>query len=287
MLIVGDFNSRSGILNDIEETDLSLLKRVTTCPDIYEATDTRRLLEMNDVPLKRSSQDKGTPNALGYQLIDFCKNNDMIILNGRLGSDKDIGKVTSKECSVVDYAIASPLVLPYFRKFEILDFDPIYSDVHCGVSFSIESIQHPDNSKADTDKLDDVAQNRTNLTKANWLKDKSDTFLGHLDKEKLKEIDESLTICLSDDSHVVVQATVDRIVSDLCNVLLESAEKIFIKKSIKICIKNDSKPGKVTKEIWFRKECKDSRRSYRKAKRYYYKLKTNEDKVQYNLGSKQ
>ena len=120
MLIVGDFNSCSGILNDIEETDLSLLKHATTCPDIYEATDTRRLREMNDVPLKRSSQDIGRPNALGYQLTDFCKNNDMIILNGRLGSDKGIGKVTSRECSVVDYAIASPLMLLYFRKFEFL-----------------------------------------------------------------------------------------------------------------------------------------------------------------------
>ena len=59
MLIEGDFNSRSGILNDIEETDLSLLKHATTCPDNYEATDTKRLLEINDIPLKQSSQDKG------------------------------------------------------------------------------------------------------------------------------------------------------------------------------------------------------------------------------------
>ena len=147
ILIVGDFNSRSGILNDIEKTDLSLPKHTTTCPDNYEATDTRRLPEMNDVPLKRSSQDKGRSNALGYQLIDFCKNNNIIILNGTLESNKGIGKVTSKECSVADYAIASLLMLPYFRKFEILYFDPIYSDVHCVVSFSTESIQHLDNSK--------------------------------------------------------------------------------------------------------------------------------------------
>ena len=66
LMLMVDFNSRSGILNDIEETDLSLLKYATTCPDNYEATDTRRLLEMNDVPLKRSSQDKGRSNTLGY-----------------------------------------------------------------------------------------------------------------------------------------------------------------------------------------------------------------------------
>ena len=101
----------------------------------------------------------------------------------------------------------------------------------------------------------------------------------------MKEIDESLIICLNDDPNLVVQATVDRTVSDLCNVQLESADKTSL--SIKICIKNDSKPDKVTKESWFRKECKDSRRSYRKAKRYYYKLKTNEANVQYNLASKE
>ena len=85
-----------------------------------------------------------------------------------MGSDKGIGKGISKNFSVVDYAIASPLLLPYFRKFEILDFDPIYSDVHCAVSFSIESIQNLDNSKADTEKLDDVAHNRLRCIKA-WV----------------------------------------------------------------------------------------------------------------------
>ena len=93
-------------------------------------------------------------------------------MNGRLGSDKGIRKVTSKECSVVDYIIASPLMLPYFRKFEVLDFDAICSDGYCAVSFSIKSIQHLDNSKAYTEKLDDVAHNITILTKPNWLKDK-------------------------------------------------------------------------------------------------------------------
>ena len=101
----------------------------------------------------------------------------------------------------------------------------------------------------------------------------------------MKEIYESLTVCFSNDPNLVVQATVDRRVSDLCNVLLESAEKAS--PSIKICIKNYSKPGKVTNEKWFRKECKESRRFYRKSKRYYYKLKTNEAKVQCNLASKQ
>ena len=142
-----------------------------------------------------------------------------------------------------------------------------------------------DNNKVGTDKLADVAHTRTILTKTNWLKGKSGTFLRHLDKEKLEGNDESLIICYSDDPNLVVQATVDRIVSHLRNVLLEPDEKTS--PFIKICIKNDSKLGKVTKENWLRQECKESGHSYTKAKRYYYKLKTNEAHVQYNLASKQ
>ena len=31
-------------------------------------------------------------NSLGKQLIDFCKNNDMLILNGRAFGDKGVGR---------------------------------------------------------------------------------------------------------------------------------------------------------------------------------------------------
>ena len=92
------------------------------------------------VTVSRASQDKGKVNTLDYQLIESCKSNSMIILNGRIGLDKGVGRTTSKDCSLVDYIISSPAMVSYFKRFEVLDFDPVYSDVHCGLSCEIESM---------------------------------------------------------------------------------------------------------------------------------------------------
>lgn len=42
--------------------------------------------------------------------------------------------------ALVDYVIRSPYILPYVQNFQILDFDPLFSDVHCGISFVIRNI---------------------------------------------------------------------------------------------------------------------------------------------------
>ena len=46
----------------------------------------------------------------GRRLLDLCKSTDLLIANGRLGDDKDIGEftyVTSRGRSVVDYLLLS------------------------------------------------------------------------------------------------------------------------------------------------------------------------------------
>ena len=50
-------------------------------------------LPLHNVPLDRASEDIGRCNTYGYKLINFCKNNSLFILNGRIGSDKALGKV--------------------------------------------------------------------------------------------------------------------------------------------------------------------------------------------------
>ena len=51
-------------------------------------------LPLHNVPLDRASEDIGRCNTYGYKLINFCKKNSLFILNGRIGSDKALGKVT-------------------------------------------------------------------------------------------------------------------------------------------------------------------------------------------------
>jgi hypothetical protein len=42
-------------------------------------------------------------NKLGNLLLIFCKGNSMFIINGRVGNDKNIGRFTCRNVSVVDY----------------------------------------------------------------------------------------------------------------------------------------------------------------------------------------
>ena len=80
-----------------------------------------------DVALARSSQDYFV-NVSGRKFFDFCKLNGLRICNGKLGTDKGIGKYTyvgSRGSSVVDYVIVSEPLLNNISQFCV--GDPIYS----------------------------------------------------------------------------------------------------------------------------------------------------------------
>ena len=57
--------------------------------------------------------------------------------NGRVGNEKNIGKVTSKESSTGDYFIVGSELFSFITQFIIIDFDPLFSDVHCRIQVSI------------------------------------------------------------------------------------------------------------------------------------------------------
>ena len=63
-------------------------------------------------------------NDYGEKLLNVCGNNDLYVMNGRVGSDCNIGKATCKDSkSVIDYVIVSPEILCDDTEFNIVDFD--------------------------------------------------------------------------------------------------------------------------------------------------------------------
>lgn len=46
-------------------------------------------------------------SSYGRKLIEVCKNNHVIIFNGRMGEDEGIGKVTTTHNTTIDYVIES------------------------------------------------------------------------------------------------------------------------------------------------------------------------------------
>ena len=116
VLLQGDFNCRTGQELDFLGSDKS---------------DLELGMENYDDQTLRNSEDK-TINVRGKDLLETCKLNDLLILNGRMTGDI-FGKLTSHNwngSSVVDYCLASYQILDRISKFSVGKYIPWLSD-HC------------------------------------------------------------------------------------------------------------------------------------------------------------
>ena len=105
---MGDINARTA--TDTDFVDLIKNRHV----DDYIITDFvdnfTNVLNDLKMPLSRISINK-SKNTFGNLLLNFCKGNSMFIVNGRVGNNKNIGRFTCRNASVVDYCITSPKLL--------------------------------------------------------------------------------------------------------------------------------------------------------------------------------
>ena len=105
--MVGDFNARTAV-----EKDYIFLEE-------YEFGDDVQGISINEVwNLDIIGKDKGK-NWYGNFLLDFCKGNNVFIMNGRLGKDQ-IGNLTCRNTSVVDYCLSNVHFLERLVDLEIL-----------------------------------------------------------------------------------------------------------------------------------------------------------------------
>ena len=126
IFLLGDFNSRtSKMLNTVD--DELLLEKMFSY---------RKFVDLN-VPLERASEYNTRHNNYGAKLIEMCKRCAMFIANGRLFKDQNIGRMTCKESSLVDYLILAPKTFKIITEFEILDFNPMFSDIHKQLHFVV------------------------------------------------------------------------------------------------------------------------------------------------------
>ncbi|CAG2215178.1 unnamed protein product [Mytilus edulis] len=133
-------------------------------------------LWLYNVPLPRSSEDKGRINVYGNKILQLCKNNCLYIASGRIGNDKNMGKVTSKETSLVDYLIVSGDLFPYITEFEVIDFDSLFSDIHCRLQFNLSAML-PD------DLLDKNNSSNVPSKHIRWIGDKRDQFVDSVESK--------------------------------------------------------------------------------------------------------
>ena len=92
----------------------------------------------------------GNSDELGLNLLHFCKVQNLLIANGRVGKDKNIGNFSTKNDTLIDYCLANPGLFQNIADFEMEEFNPLLSDVHCALSLSIKSNKLESNSKTNT-----------------------------------------------------------------------------------------------------------------------------------------
>ena len=144
--MVGDFNSRTAQLLDVYEVEESNAFIYTNqLYDVYilDDLDISRLINNHD----------DIVNTYDNKLISFCKNNDMFVLNSRVGKDQ-AGKPTSKNNSNVDYAISSAHLLRKVEDFDILEFSKLFSDIHSPVSLMISCAKPEHNYAVPQENVD-------------------------------------------------------------------------------------------------------------------------------------
>ena len=115
-LLLGDLNSRTGSLKD------TLLVSESS-HDLLYLNQTEINLFGNDKAIPaRANCDKQT-NDYGKCIIELCLEHDLIICNGRCGSDRNVGHFTcytATGASVVDYCIVSSGLFEEISNFDIL-----------------------------------------------------------------------------------------------------------------------------------------------------------------------
>ena len=105
MIIGGDWNSRTGQLSENE-----------VCGDSVVESQSNQCNDTDVEFIPRCSQDS-VHNKSGCKLLSFCKENDLMILNGRVESDSE-GRFTYLSragCSVIDYVVVSAAMSDTFE----------------------------------------------------------------------------------------------------------------------------------------------------------------------------
>ena len=203
-------NGRTGQMDDLTvvgDTDVS--------NDRLEKIVMHENLINNNMSVIRSNEDKST-NDYGIRLIRLCKMCDLILCNGRVGEDKNFGKLTycdKKGKSCIDYALVSKGILKYVKNFKVglfnafSDHAPIFLDLVCKTnSVNTSCSEH-----------DDAVNVRMK-----WKNERKEEFLTRLQNDEsmssLQIIYEKL------DNDVLSDHVIDDCVHSLSNIILSAGE---------------------------------------------------------------
>ena len=225
VLIMGDLNARTGDSSDYIWDTAAL-------DNVLDDVSTTELMKMYNIQQDRRSQDVGK-NNFGHALIDFCITQRLLIVNGRVGGDADLGKLTCKNASLVDYVIASPWVFPCICDFYVGDFDECLSDIHCPVFIKLKT----GTDSHETIHNVNVSQGMMGFAKPVWRPGAERDYLAEIDEGGVEVIyDRMQKLLESTDS--INQSDIDDITDGICSLLTNAAVRLDMYQS-QTCMRED------------------------------------------------
>ena len=284
ILLLGDFNAKTKLLNDIpqpyiqpDEPDL---------PTFVNHLDSNidDLFNINKISLQRLSQDISSPNNYGHRLIDFCLSSNFFILNGRCGLDKNIGKTTCNDKTVIDYALLTYDSLEQLcPSIYVHDFSVLLSDVHCALTVTLTLKNERRVATNENDRRNEVsnetehqATNNTmysvpvNERPKRWDNSKASDFISSINIRSLDHVDNLLTNYRLGINDIDRAEQINNIVLKISEVLVEAAFESHgkIKPGMRTSNTqpNEEQQAKTANKEWFTEECSKARTEYRRAK---------------------
>ena len=250
IMLIGDFNSRTGTKNDI------MLLDQNDFLDDYKYPDIINMLKNSKIPLERINLDKKTNNN-GKKLITMCQTVEACIVNGRVGLDKHLGNFTFDYTSTLDYVICTPDLFPYITDFKVDDFDPLCSDKHNPICITVDIVKYKNQPSTPNQETPLI---NSKVIKNNWEIKKKNNYKMSFDMGRINSYISKLSqVNLLDVTH----NSVGCLANEFKDILNEPGFATGILKEIKV--RTNIKSKRLNKK-WFNEQCKFSKKNYNKFK---------------------
>ena len=247
LILMGDFNSRTGNLSDSVSTEL--------CPSTPRAN--------KDVKI----------DTYGRNLVKMCKDLNLKIANGNFGSESGIGNFTCHKKnrnklneSVVDYCVLSECLAPCISNFSVDVFDRCMSDVHSPICLEIKNLPSVKLvQKCSQDKYENI------LYKSVWKPELEMQYKNAFVDSDIMQL--SRDILSQQLSASPTKEEIGKLVTDLTSVIVNPAKQTGLCKKN---VKKNNKPRTSPSQSWFNTECENKRKIFFSAKNDLRKAKTTE-----------
>ena len=274
IILMGDFNSRTGQKDDYVPIDSYLSKNFGLEQLCDDFSDVLNNFQLNSVPLLRDNDDSAI-NSYGNMMLDFCKNTNLFITNGRLGKTENSRRVTCKDRSTVDYYLCTSDMFSSLHELKIHEFNSLYSDAHSPLSIIFKTNNNDNNYE---NKDEHISRKQGEKIKL-WDSDKSNLFSNNLNMELVSDVDQKLLHLLN--GNTITQSDIDEIVGEIGAIFEENA-----KNSFGYLRPTNNKKSKFSKP-WFNFNCRKARNIYHVARKLYNKNKTEINRLRLKQVSKE